>query len=198
MVTYDQQFPRPAGEEKIAFQGKILELVQQDNEVAPGKTVTFEWARRSPGVRLIVLSKDKTEVLLTKEYRRELHDYDYRLPGGKVFDTLQSYNDFLRTKADIVKPAQEKVVGEAVEEAGLTVQAAELIHTSKLGATVEWDLLYFVVTSFKEHADGQQLEDGEDITVEWTTTDQAKDMALNGHMSEERSALVLLRYLNQL
>ncbi len=43
----------------------------------------FETAVRSPGVRLIIV-KDN-QMLITKEFRGELDDYDYRLPGGKVF-----------------------------------------------------------------------------------------------------------------
>lgn len=189
-----ENFPKPVGEVSIVYQGKILELVQQENEVALGKIVTFEWARRSPGVRLIIVNNDTSEVLLTKEYRHELGDYDYRLPGGKVFDSLAKYNDFIATKQDIVGPATQKVVGEAVEETGIIVKSAELIHTSKLGATVVWDLLYFAVTDYEEHPDGQNLEDGEDITVQWLPIAKAKDMALR-EMSEERSGLVLLRFL---
>lgn len=192
------EYPRPVSDEKVPFQGKILEIVRQDNEVVPGKVVTFEWARRSPGVRLLVMNRDRTKVLLTREYRSELKDYDYRLAGGKVFDTLEKYNNFLATKQDVAVRASDKVVGEAVEETGLVVKTAELFHTSKLGATVEWDLLYFVVGDYEEHPDGQNLEDGENISVEWVPIDQAREMAMSGHMSEERSALILLRFLNTL
>jgi hypothetical protein len=41
------------------------------------------------------------------------------------------------------------------------------------------------------------LEDGEDITFEFVDNEEVKKMCLNGSISEERSALVLLRYLNQ-
>jgi 8-oxo-dGTP pyrophosphatase MutT (NUDIX family) len=43
-------------------------------------------------VRLIITDGDK--ILLTKEFRRELNQEDYRLPGGKVFDTLKEYNAY--------------------------------------------------------------------------------------------------------
>lgn len=44
----------------------------------------------------------------------------------------------------------------------------------------------------------EPIEDGEDINVQWIDLAKAKDMALGGLMSEERSALVLLRFLNML
>jgi hypothetical protein len=38
---------------------------------------------------------------------------------------------------------------------------------------------------------------GEQIDVEEVSFEEAKNIALDGRMSEERSALILLRYLNQ-
>lgn len=81
-----------ASQEKIVYQGKIIEVVQQTRKTGDTEKL-FEFARRSPGTRLIVRSGDK--VLLTKEYRTETGNWDYRLPGGKVFDTLEEYNRFL-------------------------------------------------------------------------------------------------------
>lgn len=188
-----KQYPRPVAEESIKFQGRLIEIVTQQMEVAPNKTVVFEWARRSPGVRLILERQD--EILLTKEYRRELGAFDYRLPGGKVFDALEDYNAFLDSTGDMESVALEKVIGEAVEETGLIVNKADLYHTSKLGATVEWDLLYFAITDFEDHPDGQQLEEGEDIAVVWMSKTDVRKKIMAGEMSEERSALTLLRYL---
>ncbi|MEI6117757.1 MAG: hypothetical protein WCP92_00380 [bacterium] len=59
-----------------------------------------EIAKRSPGVRLIICDGDK--ILITNEFRKEVNTDDYRLPGGKVFDTLKEYNEH---KNDIEKYA---------------------------------------------------------------------------------------------
>lgn len=183
----------PAGEEKIAYQGRIIEIVNQDMTDG-AKTITFEWARRAPGVRLIIVDEDKQTVLLTKEHRYELGVDDFRLPGGKVFDSLDEYNTFLKTGNDIIKPAQKKAVAEAEEEVGVTVESVSHFHTSVCGATVQWDLLYFVSTEWAPAE--QKLELGENIEVVELSFSDALDAALNGQMSEERSALVLLRYLS--
>lgn len=184
-----------AGDEEIVFQGKMLEVVHQDMSNG-AKTITFEWARRAPGTRLILVNRDKKTILLTKEHRYELNTDDYRLPGGKVFDSLEEYNQFLTSGQDILEPAIQKARAEAEEEAGAQVDSLEHFHTSKCGATVEWDLYYFVGTDW-QRAD-QKLETGEQIAVTEVSFEEAKAMALDGRMSEERSAIVLLRFLESL
>lgn len=158
------------------------------------KTRVFEFARRSPGVRIIIPTNDG-KILLTKEYRPELKDYDHRLPGGKVIDTLEEYNSFLETGADIKEKAREAAQREAEEEAGITPKTLELFAISRCGLTVEWDLYYFVVKSYEQSE--QRLEDFEKITVVPTAIAEAKEMCMDGRINEERSALILLRYLNK-
>ncbi len=176
--------------EKITHQGSIIEVVQKEVE-QNGKAKVFEFARRSPGTRLII-SKDG-KILLTKEFRHELDGYDYRLPGGKVYDTLDEYNSALASGTDIAEAAKRAALKEAREEVGVEANGAEFLHKSVCGATVVWDLFYFSISEFTQTE--QELEDGEDISVEWFTPEQVRAMYLSGEVSEERSALVLLRYL---
>ena len=180
--------------EKIVYQGRIIEVVEQKVE-SDGKEKTFEFARRSPGTRLIIITPDK-ELLLTKEYRSEFGNYDYRLPGGKVFDTLVEYNDFLASGKDIAEAAKRAAIREGIEEVGLEIKKLDLFSVSKLGATMVWDLFYFVVTEYEEHPRGQHLEEGENIEVIKVGFDEAKEMCLDGRMQEERSVAILLRFLH--
>jgi 8-oxo-dGTP pyrophosphatase MutT (NUDIX family) len=176
--------------EKIVHQGNIIEVVQKEVE-RNGIKKTFEYARRSPGVRVIIPKADS--ILLSKEFRHELQNYGHRLPGGKVFDSLEEYNNALNAGADIVDAAKQAAVREAQEEVGIRIKDLTLFHTSVCGATVVWDLFYFVVTDFEELS--QAPEEGEDIEIAWTDTKTVRRMCLDGSISEERSALVLLRYL---
>lgn len=178
--------------EKITHQGKIIEVVQKEVDIN-GKKKVFEYARRSPGTRLIIPKGDA--VLLTKEFRSELNNYDYRLPGGKVYDSLDEYNNALSSNIDINESAKTAAIKEAKEETGVEVKELSFFHKSVCGATVVWDLFYFVVNEFSESS--QNLEDGEDITFEFIDKDAVKKMCLDGSISEERSALVLLRYLQE-
>jgi DNA-binding NarL/FixJ family response regulator len=73
----------------------LLELVSQEVTVE-GVTKMFEFARRAPGVRMIISAQDGSgKILLTREYRPSLERYDYRLPGGKVFDSLQELHEHI-------------------------------------------------------------------------------------------------------
>ncbi len=178
--------------ENIIATGKMFELVQLPQ---PDGRV-FELARRAPGVRAIIADKAAKKVLLTKEFRQELQAYDYRLPGGKVFDTLSEFEAFRASGKDILSAATTKVKQEAAEEAGMQVDDVVLYKKSTLGATVEWDLFVFEATKWSHHVDGQSLEDGEQIeSVEWFAFDTAADMILQGKLQEDRIALILLQWL---
>ena len=180
--------------EEIFAKGKLFELVhltQPDGRV-------FEVARRAPGVRIIIADRDNQKVLLTKEIRRELETPDYRLPGGKVFDSLDEYETFRASGEDILVAARKKAVGESVEEAGIEVDKLELVKKSTVGATVEWDLFVFEAGDWKQSDGGQQLEAGEQIEADnWFTYDEAEAMILNGAMQEERIALILLQWIEK-
>ena len=178
--------------EQIFARGKLFELVhlpQPDGRV-------FEIARRAPGVRLIIADRAAKKILLTKEFRRELNATDYRLPGGKVFDSLEEYDAHRQSGEDILQAATKKVKAEAAEEAGIDVTGVRLFKKSTLGATVEWDLFVFEALAWQPHKDGQSLEEGEQVeSVGWFGFGQAEQMVINGAMQEERIALILLQWL---
>jgi ADP-ribose pyrophosphatase YjhB (NUDIX family) len=178
--------------ETIRYKGKIVEVVEFD-VTQGGKELKFEKARRSPGVRLIVTKGDS--ILLSREDRHEQGGYDWRLPGGKVFDSLEEFHTGLAENTDLTEAARKAAIKEAREEVGLEVKDATFFHKSVCGTTVEWDLFYFVAGEFSETK--QHLEDGEDITAEFIDKEKVKQMCLDKSIGEERSALVLLRYLSQ-
>lgn len=180
--------------EEIVARGKIFELVhlpQPDGR-------KFEVARRAPGVRVIIPDRKTSTILLTKEFRRELGAWDYRLPGGKVFDTLDEFEAFRATGHSLESAAHNKAIQESAEEAGIGVKDAKLITVSTLGATVEWDLYVFEATSWADHPDGQKLEQGESIEAgAWFSYKDAEAMILEGKLKEERIALILLQWLHR-
>ena len=177
--------------ETSLFRGTIIEVVEKDIE---GRK--FEIARRSPGVRIIL--RDGNKILLTKEYRYEHNSYDYRLPGGKVFDTLEEFNSKIKNNEDIYSYAEKAAKNECKQETGLITKSIELLTISKAGATVERDLYYFLVHDFEKNENGQELEEWENITIEWKTLEEAKKLCLDWSIKEDRSIGVLLKYiLNQ-
>lgn len=179
--------------EEIFAKGRLFELVhlqQPDGRI-------FEVARRAPGVRVLMVDLETRKLLLTKEFRRELNAYDYRLPGGKVFDSLSEFETFRQSGSDIVQAAKEKAEAEAQEEAGMAIADVELFKKSTLGATVEWDLFVFVAKGVTKHEKGQSLEQGEVVDdVSWYDFKEVEHMILRGDMQEERIALIVLQWLN--
>lgn len=181
--------------EEIVYQGRIIEVVNQKVNTQ-GKEQTFEFARRSPGTRLIIVSPDN-KILLTKEFRMEVDGFDYRLPGGKVFDTLVEYNEFLRSGQDMIPKAEQAAILEGIEEVGIDVEEINHFGTSKVGSTVVWDLIYFVVSKYSHRETGQELDGaGEDIEVVEVSFDEAKQICLDGRMQEDRSVAMLLKYIH--
>src|SRR5262245_50284096 len=79
----------PMEKPKEQSRGRIFRLITQRMRLSDGSELDFEFAERAPGVR--VLLTDGKNILLTKEWRVEIHAWDYRLPGGKVVDSLKEY-----------------------------------------------------------------------------------------------------------
>lgn len=173
--------------EAIVFHGKIGEIVhttQPDGRI-------FEKFRRPPGTRLVIVSPEGL-VLVTKEFRQETNTIDLRLPGGKVCDTLEAYRALRENGHDIVAAAKAAAIKEALQETGLIVRNLALITKASAGATVEWDLYYFLVRDFDNHPDGQDLELSEDIEVTWLKPAAIRQAISAGQMHEWRSVGVLL------
>lgn len=178
--------------EEIVAKGIIFELVQTTQ---PDGRV-FEKARRAPGVRIITADKKNKKVLLSKEFRKELNAWDFRLPGGKVFDTLDEFEAHRGRGDDMVEAAKRKAIAEAKEEVGVVAESMELVTVSTLGATVEWDLYIFEAVDWHE-TNEQELEDGEQVEAgNWFEFAEAKQMILSGEMQEHRVALVLLQWIH--
>lgn len=175
--------------EDIVFQWKIIEVVNQTVQIGE-KEVIFEMAKRSPGVRLIIC--DETRFLITKEFRKELNDFDYRLPGGKVFNTLSEYNE---KKNDIETYALAAAKNECKEETWLIAEDIALHYISHAWATIERDLYYYIVKKFTPNDKGQELELWENITVEWKTKQELLTLIKSWAMHEDRSVGVVLKYL---
>ncbi len=171
---------------EVVYRGKMFEIVTWEGK--PG--VTFEAAVRAPGVRLLIeTEKDGAQALLmTKEVRRETDGVDYRLPGGKVFDTLLELDAHRESALDIAPKAKAAAEKEGREEAG--VQSGDFIPLgiSKAGASVEWDLHYFVVKNVVlGEQELEELEKGDIDTVVLSGEEIFKKLS-NGEIQEGRSA----------
>ena len=188
--------PVKDGPEEIVFQGRMVEVVRQPMK-HQGVVQVYESARRTPGIRIIIPDRKTKEVILTREFRAELDDYDVRVPGGKVFNSLKEFNVHTKSGRDIQPIALDKVKEEALEEVGIVIEEASFFKLSKNGSIMEWDLLYFVAEKWHEHTDGAQHKEFEQgvISAHRYSYAQAEKLITDGTISEDRSAIVLLRWL---
>jgi 8-oxo-dGTP pyrophosphatase MutT (NUDIX family) len=173
--------------EEVAFSGKIGEVIhttQPDGRV-------FERYRRSPGIRLVIVTPKK-KIIMSREHRQETGGVDLRLPGGKVCDTLGEYHALLASGTDLVVAATLAAAKEGSEEVGVTVNNLSLLAKANAGATVEWDLFYFMTHDYQENAEGQNLEHGEQIERVELSPPEIREAIINGEMQEWRSVGVLL------
>ena len=96
----------------------MFEVVTREGK--PG--VMFEAAVRAPGVRLMIETEKNgiKALLMTKEIRREADGYDFRLPGGKVFDSLDELDQHSESGTDILPIAEAAAKKEGKQEAGIS------------------------------------------------------------------------------
>ncbi len=177
---------------EIVYKGKITAIEQEHVQIKNKKKI-FEKAFRSPGVRAII--DNGKEILLSKEYRHELGGFDWRLPGGKVFDTLTEY--LLHKEKDILPYAEQATIQECKEEIGITVRNPKYFDKTSPGATIEWILYYFVITEFEGKHENQYTEEGEQTRPKWISYETIKAWCMNKTIQEEATAIQLLRYLAQ-
>lgn len=196
----------PHGEPIIVARGKLGAIVQfpvlQDRGHGY-EEMTFEKYSRPPGTRLIILRDNK--ILLNKERRLELvlggnsdtaSHVDWRLPGGKVFDSFSEYESHIGQEVP-----QDKILAgarkELQEEAHLDTEDLVIFDKSVCGSSVEWDLYYVIARDAKEfhlpdHNEGEEIEDNG-----WFTFSEIEAMCKRGDIQEGRSVAVLLKFISQ-
>lgn len=186
---------------QVVYRGKMFEIVHFEGK--PG--ITFEAAVRSPGVRLLIEcdvpstgsgpSAGSKGLLMTKEIRREASGVDYRLPGGKVFDSLGELDAFRDAGGDMLSEAERAAAKEGREEAGVSGGTMSFVSVARAGASIEWDLYYFRLegAAFGD----QELEEAEqgDIETVRLSAREIFDRLAAGEVQEGRSADVLWRWL---
>lgn len=173
---------------------EFLEVEENFNIENQVKHVKRNMVRRPPGIRALIINNDN-QILLSKEFRYELNDWDYRLPGGKVFDSLDDYKKSLINDT-VMEQVLKTVSKEVLEEVGLIVSNPKLLKVSLDGVGVIWDLYYFEIKDYKISDNGPQLEDNEIINgYEWCDFSEIITMCQNNKIHEDRTVGVLLTYI---
>lgn len=180
------------------FDNSLFEFIKTEEEfIVNGelKLVKRNMVRRPPGIRAIIVDKKSKKILLSKEYRYELKKWDFRLPGGKVFDNIEEYKKSLENNT-VLENVERTVAKEVKEEVGIQIKNQSLFKITTAGSGVIWDLFYYEITDFKIIENGQQLEEHEFVEgFVWKTFNEIQEMCINQQINEDRSVGVLLTYV---
>lgn len=188
---------RLLGPPEEKYRGVMFRVMTQAVELPGGTRTVFERVERPPGVR--VLAANGSRILLTKEWREETGVWDYRLPGGKVFESMAEYCPLASASAACIERAARIAAQREFEEEtsiGIPVERFQLLGRSVCGATVVWDLYYFTTELPVIEAPIAAIasREGENIQPECFTHEEAISLCVKGLIYEDRTAAVLLRY----
>lgn len=184
--------------EKSLFDNGFFEFIQTEDEFqidGKPKVVKRNMVRRPPGIRALIVDDENMKILLSHEFRYELNGWDYRLPGGKVFDSLEDYKKSIKENT-VLEHVEKTVPKEVMEEIGLIVKNQKLLKVSHDGAGVIWNLYYYEITDYEISKDGPKLEEDEVIEgFVWKDYDEIIDLCIQSEIHEERTVGVLLPYV---
>lgn len=187
---------------RTSFISRLFTITIHDVLFSNGIIKSFEFACRSPGVRTVLT--DGESILMTKEWREEFNRWDYRLPGGKMFDTIEEYHQFKSKKPsedDLDEIARKAAQKEVLEECNIEISSENLKRTyvSKCGGTVEWDLHYLIGQLEKSSIKSSQVVSKEDEIIQSypLSFKDVKKLCLDGSVSEDRTVGFLLKFLEK-
>ena len=162
---------------ELIFEGTHFRIYREDVRLTSGSTRQFEYVWRRDGTRVLAVRSDHS-VLLCREFRYELNDYDWRLPGGKLNDENED-------------PALA-AAREFSEETGYRALSLEPLGRTVPFATIHYGIHFFLTYNPVEGP--RNLGEGESIDFKWFPLIQVASMAMSGAIREEISALIILRY----
>lgn len=176
--------------------GSIMHIPVLVDEGAGYVEKNFEKFVRPPGTRIIAVKDGK--MYLQHEARIEKNNVpDWRLPGGKVFDTFKEFAPYIGKEVPLetILEAGQK---ELREEASFTTKNIRFFLKQDCGATVEWDLYYLVAEDLENHTSNTGRSEGEDIrNGGWFSFAEVLKKCKTGEISEGRSVAALLRFISQ-
>lgn len=160
----------------VIYRGKVFNIIVDELEYFESGNHTIREVVEHPGGAVVLGVLPDKRIILIKQYRYPIDEFIYELPAGKL---------------DPGEDPKICAMRELEEETGYRAREIELltyIYTSpgfcseKLYIYLAWDL------QKKE----QSLEEGEVLSVECKTIDEAIGMILNGKIVDAKSIVGIM------
>jgi len=164
--------------EKILFKTPIFDIIERFQKGRSGKMLPRFVVRNRGAVAILPVLEDG-RILLIKQFRIAAKQYIYEIPAG----VREPNEDVSVTAARELK-----------EETGY--QAKELVPIQSFYSSpgiFNERLHLFLATGLT--AGEQELEDGEDLTVEYRTPDEIRGMIRRNEIVDGKTLVALLWYL---
>jgi ADP-ribose pyrophosphatase YjhB (NUDIX family) len=178
----------PAGDERVTHRGERVAVVERPMAGRDG-VERVEFARRSPGVRLVVAGDDG--LLLRPDGPQGPGESTWRLPGGPVFDSLAAFEAVRRGDGSVRDAADEAAARTLRETVGLDPVEPEHLFALAAGPGVEFALHCYLVERWRPAPRA-----GDPSDAAWVDRDDARRAALDGRVGGARAALALVRWLD--
>jgi 8-oxo-dGTP pyrophosphatase MutT (NUDIX family) len=161
---------------KTVFVGRVV-TVNVETVRLPNGHVTDLDIIHHPGGAAIVAVDAQRRVCLIRQYRHAANGWIWELPAGKL---------------EPDEPPEHTARRELIEEAGTTAQSWTSLGTYVSSPGVFTEIVYLYLARDLESVN-MSHEPGELIEVHWIDLEEACGRALDGSISDGKSALGLLR-----
>ncbi len=155
----------------VIYRGKVFNIIVDELEYFESGNNTIREVVEHPGGAVVLGVLPDKRIILIKQYRYPIDKFIYELPAGKL---------------DPAEDPKVCAIRELEEETGYRAGKIELltyIYTSP-GFCSEKLYIYLAEELQKEK---QNLEEGEVLSVEYKTIDEAVDMVLKGEIVDAKS-----------
>ncbi len=155
----------------IIYRGKVFNIIVDELEYFESGNHTIREVVEHPGGAVVLGVLPDKRIILIKQYRYPIDKFIYELPAGKL---------------DVGEDPQVCAVRELEEETGyrpLNLELLTYIYTSPGFCS---EKLYIYLAEGLQKVE-QNLEEGEVLSVEFKTIDEAVDMILNGQIVDAKS-----------
>jgi ADP-ribose pyrophosphatase len=156
--------------QKTIYQNKWMTVFEDDIEFPNGSTGIYGYVKRTNGVGALVINP-QNEVLLIRQYRYPIQDWEWNIPGGGVSDK---------------ENPQVAIEREIEEETGLSIRSVEKIgHFYPLSScSTELVSLFLAKVDNEKLELKQRMEDESIAEMKFVSISEALHMIDDGKITD--------------